>query len=161
MTGTPTVNNVPVIIYYSAVCAALIAFSLYDIRTQRVPNKALAVFAPIVLLGSFLSGTESLFSALIQSLLGAVCGFGVLLAAGLISKDGAGIGGGDIKLAGIIGFAFGPYWMMAILLLAALLAAPIGLIYMLRKKRGASLHMAFAPFMTIGSLIAAAAKLSI
>jgi hypothetical protein len=29
--------------------------------------------------------------------------FGMLLAAGLVSKNGAGIGGGDIKLAGLIG----------------------------------------------------------
>ncbi len=154
-------NSVPVILYYSAVCVVLIVFSLYDIKTRRVPNKALAAFAPIVLLKPFLSGTESIFPALLQSFFGAVCGFGVLLAAGLVSKNGAGIGGGDIKLAGLIGFAFGPYGMMAILLLAALLAAPIGVIYIRRKKSEAVLHMAFVPFMTVGSLIAAAAKLFI
>jgi prepilin signal peptidase PulO-like enzyme (type II secretory pathway) len=76
-------------------------------------------------------------------------------------QNGAGIGGGDIKLAGLIGFAFGPYGMMAILLFATLLAASIGVIYIRRKTSEALLHMAYVPFMTVGSLIAAAAKLFI
>ena len=159
MTGIQTVNDLPVALYESIVCAVLLAFSLYDIKTQRVPDKALAVFIPIVLLGPFLSGMEATFPLLLQSALGAVCGFGVLLAAGLVSKDGSGIGGGDIKLAGLIGFVFGPYRMIAILLFAALLAAPAGFIFMRGRKRGAPLHMAFVPFLTFGSLMVVAVTL--
>lgn len=147
------------IAYYAVICTILTGFSVYDIKTQRVPDKALAAFSPIILLGPFLSGMKSPVPALIQSLSGAVYGFGVLLAAGVISKDGAGIGGGDIKLAGLIGFAFGPYRIMVILLLATLLAMPAGLAYMRIKKSKASLHMAFVPFMTAGSLIVTVTRL--
>lgn len=159
MTGTPIVNSVPVIIYDSVICAILIAFSVYDIKTRRVPNKALAAFLPVVLLGPFLSGPNAYWSAVVQSFLGAVCGFAILLIAGLVSKNGTGIGGGDIKIAGLIGFAFGPYMVMGILLFSSIIAAPFGFIHMRRKKSERPLHIAFVPFLAAGSLIAMAVKL--
>ena len=140
-------NRVLTVAYFAVICIVLIGFSIYDIRTRRVPNRALAAFSPIVLLCPFLPGAESLFHALIQSLFGAACGFGVLLTAALVSKDGSGIGGGDIKLAGLIGFVFGPYRIMAILLLATLLAAPVALIYTCKKKSRTFVNIGFVSFM--------------
>ncbi|MDD4509480.1 MAG: A24 family peptidase [Oscillospiraceae bacterium] len=150
-TGTPTVSSV---IYYAVLCVALIGFSIFDIKTRRVPNVALAVFLPFVLLAPVFADNASFLSAFLQALIGAAFGFGVLLLAGLVSKGGAGIGGGDIKLAGLLGFAFGPYEITAILLLAVILAVPAGLILRRKRNGAAELHLPFVPFMATGSLIA-------
>ena len=157
--GTPTVSSTVTAIYYACISAALIALSIFDVHTRRVPNKALAFMLPLVLAAPFVTSTKSLPWSLLQSLLGAACGFGVLLAAGLVSKGSAGIGGGDIKLAGLIGFVFGPYGIMGILLTAVFLAVPVGLLCKLHGKGKVPLHLAFVPFMTAGSLLAAAIKL--
>lgn len=145
--------------YYAAVCIALIALSAHDIRTRRVPNKALALLLPLILFAPLINDAKGTLPVFLESLLGAVCGFGILLAAGLASKGGAGIGGGDIKLAGLLGFAFGPYGMIGILLIAVLLAGPIGLLCKLRRKDKALIRLAFVPFMSAGSLLVTAAKL--
>lgn len=82
----------------------------------------------------------------------------MLLAAALISHDGAGIGGGDIKLAALMGFAYGPYRLLAILLIAALGAGCFALVLQ-RKKKNLPLCLPFVPFLAIGSLIVTAATL--
>lgn len=159
MIGTPTVSSAAQAAYYIAICLALMAFSIYDIKTKRVPNWALASFIPIVLCVLAVSDAPSFLIAFLRSLLGGLCGFGILLAAGLASKGGAGIGGGDIKLAGLVGFAFGPYGVTIILLLAALLSAPVCLFFRLHQKSGPALHIPFVPFITAGCLFVTAANL--
>ena len=95
--------------------------------------------------------------AILSSLAGAATGFLILLAAALISKNGAGIGGGDIKLAAVMGFAYGPYRMAAILLTASGLTAIVSIAIKLRRKGKAGsevLSLPFVPFLAIGSLAA-------
>ena len=93
--------------------------------------------------------------AILSSLAGAATGFLILLAAALISKNGAGIGGGDIKLAAVMGFAYGPFHMISILLAASGLAAIVSLIIARKPKKEdtqKSLSLPFVPFLAIGSL---------
>ena len=80
---------------------------------------------------------------------GAAAGFLVLLAAAMISKEGAGIGGGDIKLAGVMGLIYGPSRMLAVLLIASGLAACVSLAA--GRKKG-MLSLPFVPFLMAGSL---------
>ena len=73
----------------------------------------------------------------------------LLLCAALLSKGGCGVGGGDIKLATLIGFAFGPYGMTGILLIASALCIPAALLC--RKARAGPLSLPFVPFLAAGS----------
>lgn len=142
-------------------------FSLYDIRYKRVPNKALVLFMPVFILAPMAAmlpiQLEMDFwmqaaSVLINSLLGAAVGFGILLVAALLAKNGAGVGGGDIKLAAAMGFAYGGNWILCILLIASLLCIPAAAISHKRKQEQA-LSLPFVPFMAFGCLVVAGIRI--
>ncbi len=139
-----------------AICC-LTGFAAYDIRTRRVPNRALVFFCPAVLasLPVHMQRTGASFQASLGfSLAGCAAGFLILLTAALLSRGGAGVGGGDIKLAAATGFIYGPYRMLGILMLAALLSACAALITLCRLRGKAKrLSLPFVPFIAAGSLI--------
>ena len=113
MTGIPTVNRSPLFLYELLASACIAGFAAYDLKKRRVPDRALLLFLPFALMAPLIhtrppwSGSLLLYRSLC-SLAGAAAGFLILLAAAMSSKEGAGIGGGDIKLAGIMGFIYGP-----------------------------------------------------
>lgn len=161
--------------YGLLVLACTAGFGAYDLRTRRVPDRGLLFFCPAALAAPFLQwlaaqailqsgqifpipaaeAAAPLPGFLLSSLAGAATGFLILLAADLASRDGMGIGGGDIKLAAVLGFIYGPSRMAAILLTASGLAAITALI-MNRKNRRAGnprvLSLPFVPFLAAGSL---------
>lgn len=142
-------------LYYPLVCIILAGFGLYDCKWKRVPDLALAISVPVALLsplvqaGGFTWGP--LGRALLASCAGAAGSFLILLAAALTSREGAGIGGGDIKLMTVMGFIYGPTGAAGILLIAAALAAVAAMLAR-RKKGRQPLHLPFVPFLALGSL---------
>ena len=125
-------------------------FAIYDVKTRRVPDRALFVFCAYAFWAPFLrypgisGGTEAAW-AFGSSLMGAAAGFLLLLFAAIISKDGTGIGGGDIKLTAVLGYVYGPYRLAGILLTASLLASLAAFLF--RKQKS----FPFVPFLAAGS----------
>lgn len=174
------------------VLACTAGFAAYDLRTRRVPDRALLLFSPIAIMAPFIHAAPAyigqaptgmaqallpptagprpgLLAAFLHSSAGAAISFLVLLAAALASKDGAGIGGGDIKLAAAMGFAYGPYRMVTILLISSCLATMFSLTITLKQKvkkapgntaqgTPGPLSLPFVPFLAIGSLTATVAR---
>src|SRR5699024_8701041 len=102
---------------------------------------------------SFLFIIEQLFFSLYswnESLLGAVIGFGMLYLLCIIS--GGGIGGGDIKLYGIIGFVLGVQGVILSFMIACIIGSCAGIVGMMlgRIKRGVPIP--FVPFICVGTL---------
>jgi len=146
--------------YYLLILFAVAGLAVYDAKTRRVSDKALVFFSTVALASPVLValdynsgvfGWGFMIGPLLSALIGAATGFIILLAAAVASKGGNGVGGGDIKLAAVLGFVYGAFGIISILLIASLLALPAGLI---RKKRsgGQSLSLPFVPFMTMGCL---------
>ena len=202
-TGIPTVSShiAAVIRAHSLLAFACIAgFAAYDLRTRRVPDRALLLFSPIALAAPFLDALaasldtcsfmaqdksgymsiaiavapteaagislsrflQALPPSLLSSLTGAATGFLILFAAAMASPGGCGVGGGDIKLAAVMGFAYGPSRMTAILLAASGLATLAALIVNHRNKRTnaqKTLSLPFVPFLAAGSLLATIATI--
>ena len=159
MTGIQTVSDIVSLSYETLVLGCIMGFAAYDIRTKRVPGRALVFFCPVAFASLPVhmwvadKGT-SFLSVLGLSLAGCAAGFLILLTAALISKGGAGVGGGDIKLAAVTGFIYGPYRMLETLMIAALLSACATLFILCRHKGKASpLSLPFVPFIAAGSLI--------
>lgn len=158
--GTPTVNDNWGLLYYPLVFLILAGFGAYDCKYKRVPDLALVLFLPVALLAPLVQAggfaREALIPALLTSCGGAAGCFLILLAAALLSKDGAGLGGGDIKLMTVVGFIYGPAGAAGILLIAAPLAAAAA--WIARRKKGPQpLGLPFVPFLALGSLAATAA----
>ena len=149
-------SDLAALIYETLVLCCLTGFAAYDIRTRRVPNQALVFFCPAALasLPVHMQGTGASFQASLGfSLAGCAAGFLILLTAALLSRGGAGVGGGDIKLAAATGFIYGPYRMLGLLMLAALLSACAVLIILCRRRgRAKPLSLPFVPFIAAGSL---------
>jgi len=88
---------------------------------------------------------------LVCGLLGAFMGFGLLYIAALIVPGS--FGGGDVKMAGVIGFYLGIYYILAALEVAFLLACAysIPLIFLGRIKPTDSIPLGL--FLSIGTVI--------
>lgn len=154
--GTQTVSDLVTLSYESLVLCCILSFAAYDIHTKRVPDRALVLFCPVAFLSLpvhlWAAGTgTSFWAVLVLSLAGCASGFLILLTAAMLSKGGTGLGGGDIKLAAVIGFIYGPYRMLEILMLAALLSAGAALVINCKRKNKA-LSIPFVPFIAAGSL---------
>ena len=155
MTGIPTVNSHILFVYELLAFACIAGFAAYDLKKKRVPDRALLLFLPFALAAPLVRtaalGTALLPLLFLYSLMGAAAGFMILLAAAMLSREGVGIGGGDIKLAAVMGFLYGPSRMLAILLTASGLAACVSLA-MRHKRKEEMLSLPFVPFLMIGSL---------
>ena len=153
-TGIQTVSDLAALSYESLVFCCIAGFAAYDIHTRRVPDRALVFFCPAALASlpvHMWTAGVPFRTVLALSLAGCASGFLILLAAALLSKGGNGLGGGDIKLAAVMGFIYGPYRMLEILMLAALLSAAASLAVGCRR-RDKPLSLPFVPFMAVGSL---------
>ena len=140
-------------IIHSATELAIIGYlaflAVYDIRYKRVTDKSLIFFLPIILLKCTLTVFCGSLLDLISMLVGAAAGFGILLVTAMLTNGG--IGGGDIKLAGVLGLATGITGMCVMLTVASLAAVVYGAIYNKRKKT--AIRIPFVPFMAVGYLI--------
>lgn len=122
-----------------------LAVAVIDLEHRKVLNRMLLPVLPILALFQVWSGLPMLVSAL----LGATLGFGFFLILALI-KPGS-IGMGDVKLAGLIGFAAGlPGVIIALIvgIYSGGLAAIALLIYHGFRRRQT---MAYAPYLVLGA----------
>ncbi len=160
--GTPIVSSYLSPSYDLLLLAVMAGFAIYDICYKRVPNKALAFSLPIFLAAPFLHSAarelSNIFPPVLNALSGAGAGVGILLLAALLSRDGAGVGGGDIKLAAAMGFAYGPHRILFILLLASVLCLPAAG-YFGKTKKGQPVSLPFVPFMAAGCLVLTAIRI--
>jgi leader peptidase (prepilin peptidase) / N-methyltransferase len=142
---------------FCALAAAGVPLAFFDARTSRLPNAVTLPAYPVslALLGAaapFLAGGTDRFVHALIGMAVAMAFFGVLL---LVSP--AGIGMGDVKLAGPIGAYLG--WLGAAAFVTGLMAAwllaavtGIGLVAVGRANRKTQLP--FGPFLIIGAFLA-------
>ena len=165
MTGTRIENNMWTC-YLFALFLAVAGFAIYDIFHRRGPNKALVCFlvaaalVPVIRIYFILEYSQPylVWYVLLESMLGAVLGFAIPLAAAMVT-GGSGIGGGDIKFCGVLGLVYGPSGMALIFLVAAGLAMPA--ILMLRRffRDTLPVTIPFVPFLACGCFVATLAQL--
>jgi leader peptidase (prepilin peptidase)/N-methyltransferase len=128
--------------------AALIAISGIDLDHQIIPNKIVLPLAIWGLVGTILFRPDNVDDVLIAG--GAA--FLVLFIAALISP--AGMGMGDVKLAGAMGLYLGS-WIAPAMLIAFLVGSVVGLAIMARHGRdGRKKGVPFGPFLALGGIAA-------
>lgn len=131
-------NQPTLITAYLVLLGVCIAASVTDLRTGRIPNKltGLAMLAGLVFwliaglaTGQGVAGTQG---TLLASFIGLLCGlvpFGIMVTIG-------GLGGGDMKLMGVIG-AWSASWQVVLgtTIYALLAAALIAVALIIRHRR--------------------------
>ena len=118
----------------------LVVVSVWDIKDREIPDGLQAAIALLSLLH---------FSP--WNLAGALTALPYLLVA-LAGKGTGGIGGGDIKLAAILGIPFGATGLMAVLAVSCILVLlHMGMLAICRKERPKQIP--FAPYIFWGSFL--------
>ncbi|WP_343781056.1 prepilin peptidase [Alkalibacillus silvisoli] len=138
--------NIELIVAWMLI-SLLIIITISDLHYKIISNKVLTFFAITIIVIRIWNPTEPWYDAY----LAAVLGFGLLLLIAIVSKGG--MGGGDIKLFGVIGLFLGNQGTLVTLFLASLLGAVIGLVLMAFKKVKRGVPIPFGPFIAASALI--------
>lgn len=94
--------------------------------------------------------SEGLMTSLAQGLLGGALGFLIFLVISLVTR---GMGGGDVKLAGMCGLYLGPaLTILAVFITFVLGGVAAGLLLLLGKAKAKS-HIPYGPFIALGTVV--------
>lgn len=126
-----------------------------DIRTHRLPNRiVLPTLAALVVLGVADAIASGESTAMIRAVFGMLILGGFYAALRLLSREG--MGGGDVKLAAVIGLILGWHSWQALAVGAAsafLLGALFSVSLMMLRRADGSTRIAFGPWMIIGAIL--------
>jgi len=144
---------VVVALLYLAVVSVVL--TVIDLRTHRLPNR---IVLPSYIVAAVLLTSAAVLSGDLVALLRAVIGMAALyvLYFTLRLVRPSGMGGGDVKLAGLIGFYLG--WIgwgaLAVGAFAAfLLGGLFGVLLLLARRAGRKTAIPFGPWMLAGAWI--------
>ncbi len=129
----------------------LLAIAFIDLDTYLIPDVLSLSGLALGVLASFLSIRLSWVDSLVGVLIGG--GSLYLLAIGyqyLRRQDG--IGGGDIKLLGMIGAFLGAPGVVLTVVVASMVGTVVGLIAMRRSGEGMKTMLPFGPFLSLGAV---------
>ncbi len=145
------------LLLFGAMTATLLALSVIDIKTFRLPNKIVLTGAIIAIALTLLLPNERSFSERFLSMaFGGLVGLGLLGLMGLFGKllfrkDTLGMG--DVKLAGMMGLYLGPWLTGGMFILGVFIGAIVGsaMIIVGGKKWGQ--RIPFGPYLALGGII--------
>lgn len=136
---------------------ALLALAMIDLETCLLPDR---ITKPGIIIGLLLNGSAVFWQGLalttpLNALLGVVIGYGCLwlLSTGYQQATGRyGMGGGDLKLLGMIGAWLGWQAVLMTLMIAAVSGGLVAMVYLLRGK-GRDYAIPFGPYLALGGVL--------
>jgi len=145
------------LIYFCFLVAPLIVVTFIDLEHRLIPD---VISLPGIAAGAmarlaFNTG-PSFTPVLIDIILGILVGGGFLCIVGLgyeWLKKQEGLGGGDVKLAAMLGAFFGWKAIIFILLVSSVLGSVVGLFLILIFRKGLKYAMPFGPFLVAAAYI--------
>lgn len=137
---------------YALLSSALIIISFIDLDEQIIPDE---ISLPGIIIGFVLSFIVPYISYL-NSILGIIVGGGIIFLialAGLAIFKKEAMGGGDVKLAAMIGAFIGWKYIIISLFIGFFIGAIAGILLILLKIKNRDDLVPFGPFIVLGSLI--------
>jgi len=159
MPSASVLHDVIVVLVHIGLVGIGVWLLVIDARTHRLPNR---IVLPTLAAVLALAGIDAIVTGRSGSLIGGVIGMLVLggLYAVLRATSRGGIGGGDVKLAAVIGLVLGWHGWQALAVGAAsafVLGALYALALMAFRRADRSTRIAFGPWMIIGAVLGVAA----
>jgi len=145
----------PAYLFFGVIGAAL---TFIDLDVHRLPDVIVLPSYPVavvlLLVPTVVTGE---WSRLLRAVLAGLVLFVVYLMLALVSPGGAGLGFGDVKLAGLLGLflgwvGWGPVFVSV--LAAFLIGGVIALLLLVTRRASRSSHIAFGPSMILGAWVA-------
>jgi prepilin signal peptidase PulO-like enzyme (type II secretory pathway) len=127
----------------------LIAIAVYDVRRRRIPNAAVYPAIAAALLVALIRPDGTWWSFVVAGL--AAGGFFIALSA--VSRGA--MGGGDVKLALLIGLAAGWPGVLVAVFVAFAVGAGVGVLLIALGRLGRRDSLPFAPALAVGAATAA------
>jgi prepilin signal peptidase PulO-like enzyme (type II secretory pathway) len=121
-----------------------LVLAIIDLRTKIIPN---IIIYPSIILALVISSFTT--KGLLNSTIGGVVGFTIVLVPALVSNGG--IGFGDVKLAGLIGIVTGFGEVLIAIALAFILGGLIAIILMATNTKRHDIPM--GPYLSIGAIV--------
>lgn len=139
----------PVLIFYLFLTFVFVLLSAYDILFQEVPDE---ISLPTIVITGLSSYFLDLHSApsLLLGLMVPVLFFGTLF----VGSKGRWLGGGDVRIGGIMGFTLGWPHVLIGLFLGYLTGALFSVGGLLTKKLNRKSMIPFGPFLFAGTYLA-------
>lgn len=134
-------------ISYLFLSCLLLVSAFTDALHWKIPDQ---VTIPGMAAGLILSFLNPAITPM-QSLTGLLLAGGVLLLVGLISRGG--MGGGDIKLMGMVGAFTGWMTAVSVIFIAAMIGSIYGIVMILLKKKGRKSRVQFGVFLVIAVML--------
>lgn len=136
------------LVYYAGLTALLIVISFIDLDTMIIPTQLIGV-------GVVWASAYNLYTqqSLLDWLLAGVLGYGLFYLIYLVSRGG--MGGGDVRLAGLLGLVLGLRLLACALLIAFVSGAVISLLLLASGRANRKTAVPFGPFLAIGCYVAA------
>ncbi|WP_053219020.1 prepilin peptidase [Virgibacillus senegalensis] len=124
----------------------LVIIWVSDIRYMEIPDRVLLFFLPLLIVGRIISPLDPWWS----SLFGAAIGFFLLAVIILASRGG--MGGGDMKLFGVLGLVLGWKKVLLAFFLSTVYGAVVTLVLLAFKLIERKNPVPFGPFIVLGSI---------
>ncbi len=140
------------LLFFGALAGVLLALSLIDIATYRLPNRVVLTGAVMAVVLTLFLRREHLASMVLGGLLGAAMLSLMGLIGTLLFRRPA-LGMGDIKLAGMIGLYLGPAKTAGMFVLGVFSAAIIGGGLLLIGGGGWRQRIPFGPHLALGAVV--------
>ncbi|SMB94969.1 type 4 prepilin peptidase 1 Aspartic peptidase. MEROPS family A24A [Desulfonispora thiosulfatigenes DSM 11270] len=134
---------------YAILASLLLVIAVIDYHLQIIPDEC-NLFGLIVS-GAFIIFYNFSYTSLIDAIFGLLLGGGIFLVIALVSKGG--MGGGDIKLMGVLGLALGVKDILLITFLSFIIGAVFSLFLLGFKLKKRKDPIAFGPFISVAALI--------
>lgn len=142
-----------VVIAYLYFAAISIALTLIDLDTHRLPNAiVLPSYAVAIVLLTGAAALSGDWTALLRSGIGMIALYAFYFVLRLVRPDG--MGGGDVKLAGVIGLYLGWIGWGALAVgafFAFVYGGVFGIALILRRRAGRLTAIPFGPWMILGA----------
>ncbi|MGB9662203.1 MAG: prepilin peptidase [Moorellaceae bacterium] len=136
----------PVLLKYLVLACILISAAFIDVEHYLIPDRL--IFTALIAGAGFLLTDMEINITL--ALLGALSAGGLLLFLALVSRGN--VGGGDVKLATVIGWYLGWPWGLLAVVLGLLLAGMVGLFLLVLRLKSRKDLLPLGPFLAAGAL---------
>lgn len=142
----------PQSLVYFVFIAALLTITFIDIDHRIIPDVISLSGIPAGFVLSFLLPDLSWSDSLLGILIGGGSLFAVAWAYQLVTGN-EGMGGGDIKLLGMIGAFIGWKGVLFTIMASSFLGTLVGIALMVRNRQGMKLAVPFGPFLALGAVL--------
>lgn len=134
---------------FAVLSSLLLVISVIDLEIQEIPD-GLSIFG--LAAGIVFIAVQWDMNLVLSSFAGLLIGSGLFFLIAFLSKGG--MGGGDIKLLGVLGIWVGWKLTLLLILLSFTIGALVSVFLLITKIKSRKDHIPFGPFIAIGAYIA-------